>query len=52
MTWWTEVMRQQRGGRVPTTYKEEFFFLWSQQVMALEDYPYAWIGFRGDLDMP
>jgi hypothetical protein len=51
MAWWTEVMRWQGGGRVPTPYNDEFFFWWSRQVMALEDYPYAGIDFRGDLDM-
>jgi hypothetical protein len=39
------------GGRVPTPYNDEFFFWWSRQVMALEDYPYAGIDFRGDPDM-
>jgi hypothetical protein len=37
---------------VPTPYNNEFLFWWSQQVMALEDYPYAGIEFKGDLDMP
>lgn len=51
MAWWTKVMRKQGGGRVPTPYNDEFFFSWSRQVMALEDYPYVGIDFRGDMDM-
>ena len=41
-----------RGGRVSTPYNNEFFFWWSHQVMALADYPYGGIDFRGDPDMP
>jgi hypothetical protein len=52
MAWWTEVMRRQRGGRVPTPYNEDFFYWWKRQVIALDDYPYAGIDFRGDPDMP
>jgi hypothetical protein len=37
---------------VPTPYNDEFFFWWSQQVMALEDYPYEGIDFRGDPNIP
>jgi hypothetical protein len=28
MAWWTEVMRQQGGDRVPTPYNEDFFIWW------------------------
>jgi hypothetical protein len=28
MVWWTDVMRQQGGGRVPTPYNDDFFFWW------------------------
>jgi hypothetical protein len=52
MAQWTEVMRREGGGRVATPYNEDFFFWWRQQVIALDDYPYAGIDFRGDLDMP
>jgi hypothetical protein len=39
-------------GRVPTPYNDEFLFWWSQQVMALEEYPYPRIDFRGDSNIP
>jgi hypothetical protein len=51
MARWIEVMRRQRGGRVPTPYNNDFFFWWWWQVIALDDYPYAGIDFRGDPNM-
>jgi hypothetical protein len=44
-------MRQQGGRRVVTPYNDDFFFWWRRQTIALDDYPYAGIDFRGDLDM-
>jgi hypothetical protein len=52
MARWIEVMRRQGGGRVSTPYNDDFFFWWRRQVIALDDYPYAGIDFRGDPDMP
>ena len=52
MAWWIEVMRCQGDVKVLTSYNNEFLFWCSRQVMALKEYPYAWIDFRGDLDMP
>jgi hypothetical protein len=52
MAWWTDVMRRLGGGRVPTPYNDEFFFWWRRQVIALEDYPYAGLDFKGDPNMP
>jgi hypothetical protein len=52
MARWTEVMRRHGGGRVPTPYNEDFFYWLQRQVIALDDYPYAGIEFRGDPDMP
>jgi hypothetical protein len=40
------------GGRVPTPYNEDFLYWWRRQVIALDDYPYEGIDFRGDPDMP
>jgi hypothetical protein len=40
------------GGRVPTPYNDDFFYWWRRQVISLDDYPYAWIDFRGDPYMP
>jgi len=52
MSQWTKVMRRLGGGRVPTPDNNEFFFWWRRQVVALDDYAYIGINFRGDLDMP
>ena len=30
----------------------DFFPWWRWQIIAIDDYPYAGIDFRGDLDMP
>jgi hypothetical protein len=51
MARWTEVMRWQGRGRVPTPYNEDFFYWWRRQVIALDDYPYEGIDLRGDPDM-
>jgi hypothetical protein len=37
---------------VPTPYNEDFFYWCQRQVIALDDYPYAGIDFRGDPNMP
>jgi hypothetical protein len=52
MSWWTDVMRQLGGGRVPTPYNDEFFFWWHRQVIAIDDYSYGGIDYRGDPNMP
>jgi hypothetical protein len=31
---------------------DDFFFWWRRLIIALDDYPYAGIDFRGDPDMP
>jgi hypothetical protein len=51
MVRWVEVMRQQGGGRVVTPYNDDFFFWWGRQIIAMDDYPYARIDSKGDLDM-
>jgi len=51
MARWTEVMRWLGGGRVPTPYNDEFYFWWCWQMIALDDYPYVGIDFKGDMDM-
>jgi hypothetical protein len=45
-------MRRQGGGRVATPYNDDFFFWWRRQIIALDDYPYVGIDFRGDPHMP
>jgi hypothetical protein len=37
---------------VPTPYNIDFFFWWRRQVIALDDYPYVGIDFRGDPNIP
>jgi hypothetical protein len=52
MARWTALLRRQRGGRVPTPYNHDFFLWWRQHVIALDDYPYTRIDFRGYLEIP
>jgi hypothetical protein len=52
MARWIEVMRRQGAGRVVTPYNDDFFFWWQRQIIALDEYPYVRIDFRGYLDMP
>ena len=40
------------GVRVANPYPADFFPWWRRQIIAIEDYPYAGIDFRGDPDMP
>jgi hypothetical protein len=35
-----------------TPYNDDFFFWWRRQIIALDDYSYVGIDFRGDPDMP
>jgi len=49
MSWWTDVMRRLGDGRVPTPYNDELFFWWCRQVIAIEDFPYGGIAYRGIL---
>jgi hypothetical protein len=52
MAQWTVLLRWQRGGRVPTPYNDEFFLWWRQHVIALDEYHYTRIDFRGYLEIP
>ena len=49
---WADAMRRLGGGRVANPYPTDFFPWWRRQIIAIEDYPYAGIDFRGDPDMP
>ena len=49
---WVDAMRRLGGGRVANPYPANFFPWWRWQIIAIEDYPYAGIDFRGDPDMP
>ena len=39
-------------GRVDNPYLIDLFPWWRRQIVTIDDYPYAGIDFRGDLDMP
>ena len=45
-------MRRMGGGGVANPYPTDFFPWWRQQIVAIDDYPYARIDFRGDPNMP
>ena len=49
---WETIMRRLGGGRLANPYPMDFFPWWWWQIIAIDDYPYAGIDFRGDLDMP
>ena len=49
---WVDAMRRLGGCRVFNPYPAKFFPWWWQQIVAIDDYPYAGIDFQGDLDMP
>ena len=34
-----------------SVYDDDFYFLWERQLLALEQFPYAEMDFRGDLDL-
>ena len=52
---WPDAMRRLgvcRVARVANPYPADFFPWWRRQIVAIEDYPYVGIDFRGDPDMP
>ena len=49
---WVNVLQKQGGGRLANLYPAGFFLLWQRQIITIDEYPYARIGFRGDTDMP
>ena len=49
---WENVMCRLGRGRVANPYPADFFPWWQRQIIAIDDYPYAGIDFRGDPDMP
>ena len=49
---WTDAMRRLGGGRVANPYPADFFPWWQRQIVAIDEYPYGGIDFRGDPDMP
>jgi hypothetical protein len=49
---WADLMKRLGGGDVPrTAFDDDFFSWWDQQIIAIDDYPYAGLDFRGDPDL-
>jgi len=49
---WADLMKRLGGGEVPrTAFDDDFFSWWDQQIIAIDDYPYAGLDFRGDPDL-
>ena len=49
---WADLMKRLGGGEVPsTTFDDGFFTWWDHQIIAVDDYPYVGLDFRGDLDL-
>ena len=45
-------MKHLGGGDMPImTFDDEFFTWWDQQIIAVDDYPYASMDLRGDPDL-
>ena len=49
---WADAMQRLGGGRVANPYPADSFPWWWWQIVAIDDYPYAGIDFRGDPYMP
>jgi len=49
---WANLMKRLGGGDVPrNAFDDDFFIWWEQQIIAVDDYPYAGLDFRGDPDL-
>ena len=49
---WVDMMKRLGGSEVPqTTWHDEFFLWWGEHIIAVDDYPYAGMDFRGDPDL-
>ena len=45
-------MKRLGGGEVPrTAFDDDFFTWWDQFIIAVDDYPYSGLDFRGDPDL-
>ena len=49
--WGDIFLRQGGGGSVQSVYDNDFYFWWERQLLALEQFPYARMDFRGDPDL-
>ena len=49
---WADLMKRLGGSEVPrTTWDDEFFLWWREQIIDVDDYPYVRMDFRGDPDL-
>lgn len=49
---WADLMKCLGGGDVlRTAFDDEFFSWWEQQIIVVDNYPYAGMDFRGDSDL-
>ena len=49
---WADLMKCLGGREVPqTAFDDDFLTSWDQQIIAVDDYPYAGLDFRGDPDL-
>ena len=49
---WEDIFLRQGGGdSVHSVYDDDFYTWWERQLPALEQFPYAGMDFRGDLDL-
>jgi len=49
---WADLMKRLGGGEVPrSAFDDEFYTWWEQQIVAVDDYPYSGLDFRGDPDL-
>jgi len=50
MSRWADMMRRLGGVQVTqVTFDDEFFQWWEEEVITIEDNPYAMLEFKGDL---
>ena len=49
--WGDIFLCQGGGGSVQSVYDDDFYFWWERQFLALEQFPYVGMDFRGDLDL-
>lgn len=49
---WANLMKRLGAGEVPrTTFDDDFFLWWEEQVIAVKDYPYVGMDFQGNIDL-
>ena len=49
--WGDIFLRHGGGGSVQSVYDDDLYFWWERQLPALEQFPYAGMDFRGDVEL-